>query len=129
MWFFEPIAWFYNQFLLFLGVKDMFAGSVFILGPAFLAVVALIFIVEKIKWLDSLNMLFLSMGVFFLFGMFPVFVMQDSIRECKKVVVAELIDYDSIVYVNTCRIRTDMNGEFGEWKESKIPHIETPQRK
>lgn len=124
MWFFEPIARFYNWFLIAIGVEDMLWGSMYILGAAFLVVVALIFIVEKIKWLDSLTILFMSIGVFLLFGMFPMFVMQDSIRECKKVVVAELIDYDFIVYVNTCRTRTDMNGEFGEWKESKTLSIQ-----
>lgn len=118
MWFFDPIARFYNWILVGLGVEDMLFGLMVILGLDFLAVMAVILITGKNTKFDSLNMLFLSIGLFFVFGMFPVFVMQDSLRECKKVIVAELTDYDSIVYVNTCRIRTDMNGEFGEWKES-----------
>ena len=128
MWIFEPIARFYNWILVMFGVEDMFLGSVIIFGYGFGVVIALIFITGKIKRLDSLNVLFLSVGVFIAFVVLPLGVLNDNLQECKKEVVVNIVEYDSSVYVFNCRHRTDMNGEYGEWKLTNVLHLETPKQ-
>ncbi len=129
MWFFEPIAQFYNWFLVLFGVEDIFVGSVFILFVGFAAVITLVFITNKIKWLDPFYGLILSMSVLFAFVMLPLSVLNDSLRECKKEIITHIEEYDAIVYVNNCRYRTDMNGEFGEWELTDVLHLETLKQK
>ena len=129
MWFFEPIAQFYNWILILFGVEDILLGTASIFGIGLASVIALIYITDKIKRLDSFYGLFLSMGVFVAFVLFPLSVLNNSLQECKKEVITYIEEYDAIVYVNNCRSRTDMNGEYGEWKLTDVLHLETPRRK